>query len=82
MGWKEEMHGGGISEEDITRRLGEAQKAIETEEGPPDFEEITKALTGPETSPIVKEAPPETPGDRSKGESRPFAFDLSSTIDD
>jgi hypothetical protein len=55
MGWKEEQRGKGISEENITRRLGEAQKTIETEEGPPDLEAIKKALTESETSPVVKE---------------------------
>jgi len=55
MGWKEEQRGKGIPEEDITRRLGEAQKTIETEARPPDLEGIKKALTKSETTPVVKE---------------------------
>jgi hypothetical protein len=78
MGWKEEQRAKGISEEDIARGLAETQKAIEAEGGPPDLEAIKKRITGPETSPVVKEPPPK-PGDWSKGDHTPLAFDLNST---
>ena len=45
MGWKEELRGEGIPEEDITRAVEEATKAYQEEGGSPDLEAIKKELT-------------------------------------
>lgn len=76
---REELNVQGATPEEIRTALDKERTAYPVQEEPPNLEAIKKTLTESEAPPVIKEPTPETPGDWSKGESRPFAFDPNST---